>query len=427
MVAPSAPATTRITVVTTLGDDSGALRQSLVDRLCEQGSVRTPGVETVLRSVPRDLFLPGVPLDQAYADNPVATKTDAAGTAVSAASQPTIVAVMLEQLDVRPGQRILEIGAGTGYNAALLGSLVGPTGRVTTVDVDPDIVDGARAHLAAAGLRNVDVVLGDGVRGHPGGAPYDRCVATVGAYETPSAWWEQLRDGGRLVVPLRLRGAASRSIAFDRAASGDGGGGWRGVSSELAYFMPLRGIGDDAPRTVALGPGDEVTVEVHRDQAVDGPALAGVLDAERHDNWTGVLFPPLASYEWLDLWLACALPGALMRMSVQWRVGSRRRVAPLFSWGSMATVRGADLAYLTARPASRAADGSRLREVGVIGHGPGGRELAETVAGQIRRWDQGFRSRAVRFGVPDRPVAADPAAGRFVLDRPDRPVTVSWG
>ena len=394
-----------------------------MDRLREREAVRTPGIEAVLRSVPRDLFLPGVPLDQAYADNPVATKTDAAGNAVSAASQPTIVAVMLEQLGVRPGQRVLEIGAGTGYNAALLGSLVGPTGRVTTVDVDPDIVDGARAHLAAAGVRNVDVVLGDGVRGHPGGAPYDRCVATVGAYETPAAWWEQLRPGGRLVVPLRLRGAATRSIAFARDPDADG---WRGVSSELAFFMPLRGIGDDAPRTVAVGPGNEVTLEVHRDQSVDGRSLAGVLGTERHESWSGALFPPTASYEWLDLWLACTLPGALMRMSVQWRVGSRRRVAPLFGWGSMATVQGGDLAYLTARPAAPAADGGRLREVGVIGHGPTGRGLAESVAGQIRRWDEEYRSRTVRFEIPDRQVAGDPGAGRFVLDRPHHPVAVSW-
>ncbi|MGN9813430.1 methyltransferase domain-containing protein [Micromonospora sp. BQ11] len=93
-----------------------------------------------------------MPLEQAYADSPVYTKTDGRGASISAASQPRIVAMMLEQLDARPGHRVMEAGAGTGYNAALLAAIVGDTGRVVTIDVDDDLVEGARKHLAAAGV-----------------------------------------------------------------------------------------------------------------------------------------------------------------------------------------------------------------------------------------------------------------------------------
>ncbi|MGH3885395.1 MAG: methyltransferase domain-containing protein [Pseudonocardiaceae bacterium] len=103
-----------------------------------------------------------------------------------------------------PGHRVLEIGAGTGYNAALLAHLVGPAGKVTTVDIDSKVVRGARECLAAAGYRGVSVVCGDGEFGYSDHAPYDRIVVTAGAWDLPPAWVDQLAAGGRLVVPLRF-------------------------------------------------------------------------------------------------------------------------------------------------------------------------------------------------------------------------------
>lgn len=417
---------TRVHQVTTLSDDRPAvsatqLRSALTDRLRANNTIRTAAVEAAMSSVPREVFLPGVPLERAYADDAVFTKTDATGTGISAASQPTIVATMLEQLAARPGQRVLEIGAGTGYNAGLLGAIVGPSGHVTTIDVDQDIVDGAREHLAAADVRNVAVVLADGALGHPDAAPYDRVIATVGAYDVPAAWLKQLAPGGRLVVPLRLRGTNSRAIAFERTEAG-----WHSVSSELAVFMPLRGIGDDAQRTLTLTPQGDVTLQVHKDQTVDADALTGVLDTARYEHWTEVLFPPMVPYEWMDLWLSCTLDNALMRMSVQETAAQRGQVTPMFGWGSMATTRGSELAYLTVRPAMPGPDGGKLFEVGVIGHGPAGKGLADLVAGQIRHWDDEFRARTVRFEIPHAPAAPAPALGRFVLERPDHPITVIW-
>ncbi|MFF0097729.1 methyltransferase, FxLD system [Micromonospora sp. NPDC005257] len=397
------------------------LRAALTDGLRAENIIRTPSVEAAMRATPRHLFLPGVPLELAYADAPVYTKTDGRGASISAASQPRIVAMMLEQLDVRPGHRVMEAGAGTGYNAALLAVLASDDGRVVTIDVDEDLVDGARKHLAAAGVTTADVVLGDGALGYPDGAPYDRIIATVGAYETPTAWLEQLAPDGRLVVPLRLRGAASRSIIFERYD-----GGWRDQGSELAVFMPLRGIGDDARRQVPITPEQDVILQVHKEQDVDAAALVGVLDTERRKIWTDVFFPPMVPYEWMDLWLACRLDNAIMRMNVQPAATERGAVTPMFPWGAMATTHGADLAYLTIRPTPTRPDGSKLYEVGVIGHGPDGAGLAHQVSEEIRTWNATYRSQTVRFEIPDAPVEADPSVGCFVLPRPHHPITVTW-
>jgi len=407
--------------MTTLSRDeaaASALRGQLADQLTARAAIRDAGIEAALRHVTRHLFLPGTPLEDAYADTPVYTKHDAAGTALSAASQPWIVAGMLEQLGIRPGDNILEAGAGTGYNAALMAAITGPAGHVTTLDVDDDLVLGARRQLAAAGAGNVTVVLADAAPGYPPAAPYDRIIATVGAHEVPQPWLDQLAPGGRLVVPLRLRGTCSRSIAFERVP-----GGWTCAGSKAAVFMPLRGIADDARRTVTLAPG--VSLQVHKDQQASEEGLGGVLATGRHEEWTGVQFPPEVPYEWLDLWLCVRLHCPLMRMNVQPGAVQAGVVTPMFPWGSMATAAGDNLAYLTTRPAPPASDGKRY-ELGVIGHGPAGAQLAHAVASEISTWDLDWRHRRVRFALPDKPPASDPASGTFVLPRPTRPITVTW-
>ncbi|CAJ61344.1 MULTISPECIES: methyltransferase, FxLD system [Frankia] len=403
-------------------DPARDLRAKLADRLC-QDTVKTPEVETAIRDVPRHLFLPGVPLEQAYADDPVYTKHDS-GVSISAASQPRIVAMMLEQLHLESGHRVLEVGAGTGYNAALMAAIVGTSGHITAVDIDEDLVESARTHLAAAGVTNVDVVLGDGAFGHPDAAPYDRVIATVGAVETPTAWLDQLAPAGRLVVPLRLAGAASRSIIFERDQDG-----WISRGSEMCTFMPLRGFGDDARGTVDLTGTGEVTLQTHRDNshATNQETLTGVLDTPRYEAWTGVVFGPGESFEWLYLWLACGLANPLMRMNVDTAAKKRGLVSPMFSTVAMSTsAADGSLAYLTLRPAPPAADGSRQYEVGVLGHGPTGQQLATDVGQQITLWDQGFRHRHVTFALPDTPPTANTDGGRFVLHRPHRPITVTW-
>jgi protein-L-isoaspartate(D-aspartate) O-methyltransferase len=130
---------------------AGDLRDAMVDKLLRWGGVRTAPVERALRVVPRHAFVPDVSLEQAYGAGPVVTHRAPDGTAISSASGPGVVGAMLEQLEVRPGHRVLEIGAGTGYNAACLAELAGPGGQVTAVDIGADIAAGACRGLGWTG------------------------------------------------------------------------------------------------------------------------------------------------------------------------------------------------------------------------------------------------------------------------------------
>ncbi|MEU9965418.1 methyltransferase, FxLD system [Streptomyces malaysiensis] len=400
------------------------LRAHLVDQLVQDGSIRTARVEQAMRAVPRHLFVPQAPLEKAYSNTTVDTKYDSAGRSISCASQPGIVALMLEQLHVEPGMKVLELGAGTGFNAGLLGHLVGEQGHVTTIDVDHDIVEGARIGLKAAGLGNVTVILGDGAQGYAANAPYDRIVATVGAHAVPLAWLDQLAPGGRLLSPLRLRGSVSRSIAFERDAERR----WRSVGSEMNTFMPLRrGIADDPRIFVPLTEDGSVTLVTNGDQTVDTDALADVLNQPRAEAWTGVTFRGPESPEWLELWLTCALPNGLSRMPAKREaIDSGLLTNPYAS--STATFDKGTLTYLTRRKADHTAeDGATLYEFGVIGHGPDADHLTERVTEAVRTWDSDFRTRNVAFEI--RPLDApspEQKPGRFTFDNPLNRIVIEW-
>jgi protein-L-isoaspartate(D-aspartate) O-methyltransferase len=280
-------------------EDASGIHQALIDELATAGSVHSPAVESALRAVPRHLFLPGVPLEEVYRDRAIVTKR-LDGVRISSSSQPAIMAIMLEQLDIQPGQRVLEIGAGTGYNAALLAHLVGPTGRVVTVDIDDDIVAAARQHLDAAGCERVHVVCGDGSLGYPPGAPYDRIILTVGAWDIAPAWTEQLCADGRLVLPLTLRGPETqRSIALDRVD-----GHLVSASVRPCGFMLLRGAFAGPIQQVSLGPASRLQLVYERSGTIDAAAVSRWLEDPGATRPTGVhaSSPGVASS--LNLWLA---------------------------------------------------------------------------------------------------------------------------
>ena len=183
------------------------LRDDLIDTLKAKGHVRSYEVERALRTVPRHPFIPWLEPEDAYRGTGGAIMDpDTTPETCSTVSQPAAVAMMLEGFDVKPGMKVLEVGAGSGYNAALLTLLAGETGRVVTVDIEDFLVEKARRNLAAVGFGRVEVIHGDGAFGHPPGAPYDRIVATVGLPDIPSAWAEQLAPTGKIVVPLHLAG-----------------------------------------------------------------------------------------------------------------------------------------------------------------------------------------------------------------------------
>ncbi|MGW1398857.1 methyltransferase, FxLD system [Streptomyces sp. NPDC002405] len=408
---------------TTPTADAERLRNALVDQLRANGHARTSAVETALRTVPRHVFVPEASLEDAYANAPVHIKYDTDGTSISCASQPGVVALMLDQLDAQPGQRILELGAGTGYNAGLLAHLVGESGHVTTLDVDDDLVEGARAHLAAAGITNVEAVARDGALGYAEGAPYDRIIATVGAHGVPHAWLQQLAPGGRLLVPQRLKGTVSRSIAYEQRD-----GRWMSLSSEMNTFMPLRrGIADDDRRAIPLSTDGTVRLQAPAGQNFDADALAGVLEQPRAEEWTGMTVRAMESPEWMELFVTCSLPSGLMRMLFPQSANGGLLTEDPYPSSTAVVDKGA-VTYLARRLSEeKTPEGDKLWEFGVIGHGPGSDELAAKVAGAIRTWDRGYRGREATFEIQplDAP-ATEQRPGLFTLDTPLNRIIVDW-
>ncbi|MFJ4574506.1 methyltransferase, FxLD system [Streptomyces sp. NPDC088846] len=403
--------------------DAERLRNALVDQLRADGHARTLAVETALRTVPRHVFVPDASLEDAYANTPVHIKYDADGTSISCASQPGVVALMLDQLDAQPSQRILELGAGTGYNAGLLAHLVGERGHVTTLDVDEDLVEGARTHLAAAGITNVEAVTRDGALGYAEGAPYDRIIATVGAHGVPHAWLQQLAPGGRLLVPQRVKGTVSRSIAYQQRD-----GRWVSLGSEMNTFMPLRrGIADDDRRAIPLSADGTVRLQAPAGQNIDADALAGVLDQPRTEEWTGMTVRAMESPEWMELFLTCSLPSGLIRMLFPQSAKGTLLTEDPYPSSTAAVDKGA-VTYLARRLSEeKTPEGDKLWEFGVIGHGPGSDELTAKVADAIRTWDREYRGGEATFEIQplDTP-ATEQRPGLFALDTPLNRIVVHW-
>jgi protein-L-isoaspartate(D-aspartate) O-methyltransferase len=280
------------------------LNRRLVAELRRRGVIRSAPVRRAFLQVLRHHFLPGEPLDLVYSDQAIVTKTRD-GMPISSSSQPAIMAVMLEQLQLRPGMSVLEIGAGTGYNAGLMASMVGSEGHVTSLDIDEDITEAADAHLGAAGLESVEVVRADGVKGWPVRAPYDRIILTVGSPDIFPAWVGQLARGGRLLLPLGIGAGVQRSVAFRRA-----NGHLESVSVEPCGFMTLRG--DAETRTpeasaVVLEPG--VRFATGGETITDPDRLRGWLAAPGVEQESSVAISESEAWGSLQLWLSMNEPG----------------------------------------------------------------------------------------------------------------------
>jgi protein-L-isoaspartate(D-aspartate) O-methyltransferase len=188
------------------------LREALLSNLRRAGVARSPSVVAAMRAVPRHCFVPDLTLDEAYADRAVPIKV-CDDTILSSISQPAMIAQMLELLAPQAGDRVLEIGTGSGYNAALLAEMVGASGSVTTIELDRELADRARVTLEELGYANVRVLVDDGTRPSEADA-YDRLVVTARTDDIAAAWWEALREGTRIVVPLLLESAGEYAVGF---------------------------------------------------------------------------------------------------------------------------------------------------------------------------------------------------------------------
>jgi len=265
------------------GPESEHLRRKLVGKLREDGLLTDPRVAGAFLAVPRERFVPEAAerdgLEAVYADRPILTRRDANGFPTSSSSQPAIMAAMLDALSLRPGQRVLEVGAGTGYNAALLAELAGPGGRVVTLELEPETAEGAGAALAAGG-HAAEVVVADGRAGWAPAAPYDRMIVTASTAGVPRDWFEQLAPGGRLVVPVRVSDGVDGVqvvCVLDRDRDG-----FAPAGAICGGFMSLRsraGVGYELPPSLGglewLGDGDRTLARL------SGAALAGIPEHAR--------------------------------------------------------------------------------------------------------------------------------------------------
>jgi protein-L-isoaspartate(D-aspartate) O-methyltransferase len=413
------------------GTSLAELRDRLVTEVQRVSGVRDEHIAAALRDVPRHLFLPHLPPQDAYLDDAIVTKRDAGGQAISSSSQPAIMALMLDQLALAPGQRVLEIGAGTGYNAALMSHITGPAGVVVSVDIDADLASQARQHLAAAGYPDVTVAAADGVGGYPPGAPYDRIIATVGVSDLAPAWLDQAGPGARIVVPLGIRGLQV-AVAFERSGSG---GCWVSQSVIPCGFMRIRGALAGPERTVVLQPGLSVMLPdgltLADGHEADGAALAAFLDGPASELAAGAA-AGLRQLLGLGLWLgthdrrSCTVteerpadgtPGRLDRAPFRWpAIASTPAIADS---GGLAIL-------LLEQPVP--ADGAWTGQAGlrVAGFGPHGAALGADLAAHVQAWDQAGQPGAARLHVNAYPLSGPPPAagpdsapeGALLIERP---------
>ncbi len=184
------------------GDTSEArhLRERLLTKVADN-AVAEPRVLRAMRDVPRHLFVPTLPLAEAYSDKPLPTDEGQTTT------QPSLVALMTSALEVRAGDRVLEIGTGSGYQTAVLAKLAR---EVFTVEILTNLSRSAKSRLEALRVVNVQYRIGDGYRGWPEHAPFDRILITAAPKDVPPAVLDQLADGGVLVAPIGEWGPAPR-------------------------------------------------------------------------------------------------------------------------------------------------------------------------------------------------------------------------
>ncbi|MEV3857646.1 methyltransferase, FxLD system [Streptomyces sp. NPDC050095] len=399
-----------------------ALRHALVDRLQQQGHLRTPPVIQAFARVPRHRFAPAAPLEEAYGDDkaPI-TRRDGEGRPTSSVSAAWLQARMIEKAQLGPGSRVLEVGSG-GCNAAYLAEIVGRHGQVVSVDIDPVVCESARRLLADTGYPDVEVRLGDGRSSALcAGAGRDAVLVTVEARDIAPAWTAALAEQGRLVVPLTLHGYTWALTLEKRGELLVGDGDWT-----VCGFVPMQGPMPEVPQ-IALHAG---LIRLRRE---DGPlpehdlrALDAALNLPRHEHRTGVTIGGMVPFDQLMLHLACTLDN-FVRLQVD-PGADHPQVEPPKGWNRAAVVHHDSFAYVvTEKTEQTAADGTGVWEFIVHAFGPHARQAAARMTEAVRTWDRDLRNHpgprltALPAGTPDEELP--PGA---VIDKPHCRVVVDW-
>ena len=266
-----------------MGDKSPEVyRKALVAELKKQEGLLDSVLEAAFLAVPRHLFLPKESLETAYSDQAIPIKRDSDDSILSSSSQPSMMAIMLRQLRLRKGDNVLEIGAGTGYNAAIMQTIVGETGNITSIELDKQLADRASVNLQKARLGAVvNIVNADGAMGYAPRAAYDRIIATVAVWDIPPNWVKQLKPDGVLVAPLCLE-SMQVSAAFVLQADGS----LYSRTNIPCGFITLRGIaaGPNVTRRVS---GSTLMLSSNDAEKIDGAALQMLLSDDAETTFLG--------------------------------------------------------------------------------------------------------------------------------------------
>ncbi|QNA72059.1 methyltransferase, FxLD system [Streptomyces sp. So13.3] len=393
-------------------------RQQMTETVVSGGWAPSQPVRDALQTVPRHRFVPEVNLATAYdgGDRAVITRRDEAGTAISSVSAAWLQADMIEQLRLEPGMTVLEVGSG-GYNGELLAHVLGPLGRVVTVDVDPYVVRRTQRLCAEAGSGRVTAVLGDGGLGAPAHVPaggFDGVMITHNAADIAPAWRDQLSEGARLVVPLEM-GGYTRSLTLVRRGDVLHCEHWT-----YCGFVRDRGAAARTAPAVRLADG-EVTVRWEDGEPGDTTGLEEALRGARYELTTGLVVSGTFNFETLQVYAATTLPGFC-------RLAAREGSTLVAQQDATAMLSDGSLAYLTYRKVKDAPDpADRLTEFFIHAYGPAADELAERFADCVRTWDHKVRERGYPpmtvhpAGTPDEQLPAGD-----VLDKPSARLVFQW-
>ncbi|WP_018528717.1 MULTISPECIES: methyltransferase, FxLD system [unclassified Streptomyces] len=397
-------------------------RERMADRVIGGGWAPSLPVQQALRTVPRHRYTPESTLRTAYhSDLAVVTEHNHRAEPTSSVSAAWLQADMAEHLRLAEGMTVFEGGSG-GYNAELIAYVVGPAGRVITVDLSPYVVRRTRRLTAEAGSGRVTAVLGsatDGAAAHMPRGGFDASVITYNCWDIAPAWRDQLADGRFLVLPLEVHGY-TRAIAFRKH-----GRVLRATDFTFCGFVRDRGPSARAVPAVDLADG-ELQLRFPDGVPAETAALDDAFAGPRHEVATGVTVAGNESFETLQLFLATTLPG-FCRLARNHDRGSGIAALPKRSDAATITADGS-LAHLTHVFVQ---DGrtpeQRRSEFLAHGFGPSGPALAEQLAAAVRRWDVHERAHgypeleAHPAGTPD----AELPAGH-VLDKTHSRLVWTW-
>ena len=205
-----------------------AEREAMVERQIQSRGIRDPKILEAFRSVPREKFLSEEYADLAYGDHPLPIES---GQTIS---QPYIVALMIQAAEIKPGDTVLEVGAGSGYAAAIIGCIAS---KVVAIERHAELAKVASERIDRLGYDNVQIVEGDGTRGWPDKAPFDAILAAASGSHVPPAWVEQLAGGGRIVMPVGDPGWVQKLVKVTKGPAG------KLITEDLGgvRFVPLIG------------------------------------------------------------------------------------------------------------------------------------------------------------------------------------------